>query len=156
MGTTFLARRSGDRLKQFLRDDKLFPRLARLQFFIWTAIVIFEFAWVTLIRIFSGIPPFISPGEITPNLLAVMGIGTGSTVASAGIESLRPSKNGKEGSDRGTTAPPAAPGGAAAGPTPAPGAPVASTAGAADFRPDYGGYLVWGSMLCEWTSDGKM
>jgi hypothetical protein len=135
--------RSTERLRQFLRDDEMYPSLARLQFFIWTAIVIFAFAWITFIRIFSGVPAFIGPGEITPNLLAVMGISTGSTIASAGIESYRDTKPKTKGAAPTGGAPaPAAPAPPPVAPPPAPTPPPIPP-------PPEGGKSPWGSMLCE-------
>jgi len=75
-------------LMQFLRDDKEFPSLSRLQFFAWTSVVIFTFAWITFIRTFSGVPPF--PGAIPDNVLAIMGISTGAALASTQVEKLNP------------------------------------------------------------------
>jgi hypothetical protein len=84
----------GELLTQFMRDDGGYPSLARLQFFAWTAVVIFAFTWVTFIRTFSGAPSF--PGAIPANILAVMGISTGAALASSQVETLRTSEPSKD------------------------------------------------------------
>lgn len=92
----------GELLWQYLRDEKGYPSVARLQFFVWTAVIVFAFTWVVFIRIFSGVAPFASSGVSLPeNLLAVMGISAASTIASAGIEKSRGNKTkGERGDDR--------------------------------------------------------
>ena len=75
-------------LLRFLRDDHGCPSLARLQLFSWTALVIFVFAWITLIRILSGVPAF--SGSFPPNLLGILTISTGSAVVASHIETKSP------------------------------------------------------------------
>jgi hypothetical protein len=83
-----------ERLSQFARDPDGFPSLAILQFYVWTGVIVFAFSWITLIRIFSGVPAFPSSGSIIPeNLLAVMGVSAGSTLASAAVGTLRNDKD---------------------------------------------------------------
>lgn len=75
-------------LLRFLRDDHGCPSLARLQLVSWTALVIFAFAWITLIRILSGVPAF--SGSFPPNVLGILLISTGSTVVARQIETSTP------------------------------------------------------------------
>lgn len=75
-------------LLRFLRDDDWAPSLARLQFFSWSALVLFAFAWITIIRIFSGVPAF--SGSFPPNVLGILTISTGSTVVASQIETGAP------------------------------------------------------------------
>jgi len=50
--------------------------------------VIFVFAWITLIRILSGVPAF--SGSFPPNLLGILTISTGSAVVASHIETKSP------------------------------------------------------------------
>jgi len=81
----------GERLSRYARDPKGYPSLAILQFFVWTGVIIFAFTWIAFIRVLGGVPAFPSAGAAFPaNLLAVMGISAGSTLASAAVGTVRP------------------------------------------------------------------
>ena len=65
-----------------IRDENWYPSLARFQFILWTGIIIFAFAGVTLTRLFSGVGLSI---EISSNILLVMGLSAGTAVAGGAI-----------------------------------------------------------------------
>jgi len=95
LGATFLflvavivSEDRGELLRRFLRDDAGAPSLARLQFVSWTALVIFVFGWITLIRVFSGVAAF--SGSFPANLLGILIISTGATVTAQQIEAGAP------------------------------------------------------------------
>ena len=84
-GVRVLARQP---LLNFLKDLKFWPSLSLMQFFSWTIVILFVFTWIYFVRLLSGVtdPP---PG-IPANILALMGISTGATVASAGVSRRYP------------------------------------------------------------------
>lgn len=79
--------KSSELLLQFLRDDG-YPSLSRLQFFLWTSIIVFAFTWIAFIRLFNGVAPLPASfsASFPANLLAVMGISTASAVASSQVQ----------------------------------------------------------------------
>lgn len=82
-------------LLRFLREKDWFPSLSRLQFFAWTALALVAFAWITLIRIFSGVPAF--SGTFPPNLIGILTISAGSAVAANAIgKKVKPSEKIKK------------------------------------------------------------
>lgn len=69
------------------RDSAGYPSLARFQFLVWTMVVIFSFATVSLIRLYGGVLDI--PGEIPENLLTLMGISVAVTPVSAYVSSKK-------------------------------------------------------------------
>jgi hypothetical protein len=68
-----------------------YPSLARFQFTVWTAIVIFCFTTICIMRFLAG--SLAIPNNIPENLLALMGISAGVTAVSTGVSK---SKYGEE------------------------------------------------------------
>ena len=70
-----------------LRDRDWYPSLSILQFFAWTLVIIFAFFGVYLIRVFNGV--FEPPTEISPYLLALMGISVVTPIVSGGVSLIK-------------------------------------------------------------------
>jgi len=79
--------RPDELLKCYLRDEQHLLSLARVQLFLWVAIVIFAFTWFTVVRVLLGVPAF--SGSFPPNLLGILAFSTGSAVVSAQISRQR-------------------------------------------------------------------
>lgn len=67
------------KFQDIIRDENWYPSLAIFQFLLWTSIVIFAYEGVYLFRLFGGYTNILS---IPVNLLLVMGISAGATIAS--------------------------------------------------------------------------
>lgn len=69
-----------------VRDFDWFPSLSRLQFFAWTAVVLFTYLFITLIRILAGAG---LPDGLSENILILMGISIASPITAAPISHIK-------------------------------------------------------------------
>ena len=74
------------KFRDILRDENWYPSLAIFQFLMWTAIVLFAYFGIALLRFFSGVGPFT---DINQNILIVMGISAGTTVGATYISNRK-------------------------------------------------------------------
>ncbi|HEY7228248.1 MAG TPA: Ig-like domain-containing protein, partial [Nitrososphaeraceae archaeon] len=74
------------KFRDIVRDENWYPSLAIFQFLMWTAIVLFAYFGIALLRFFSGVGPFT---DINQNILFVMGISAGTTGAATAISKYR-------------------------------------------------------------------
>ena len=65
-----------------IRDGNWYPSLARFQFILWTGIIVFAFAGITLTRLFSGVG---LPIDIPSNILLLTGLSAGTAVTGGAV-----------------------------------------------------------------------
>jgi hypothetical protein len=71
-----------------IRDDDWYPSLSLFQFFMWTAVILFSFTFLTFLRLGHELLPSIG-GLGSPTILALMGISVATPLVSNVVSSIK-------------------------------------------------------------------